>query len=208
MKKLVIDGIKNERIKFAFLVLLFTVLSVLAQSMSAKAGETSVATHKHKNTRHKHSKKSQKLKKNFSKQHKSAKKINKERSNRVTYFSPEREKSLIVMTSPEGVTERFESNGDELTKAINKNSFNDFDVTLNGPSYLCSSAKNSSWRSMKRVETELELTYIIATLKNKPRRDLTEIQKQTLSKVPVCSPFLSDLAVLHKLLHGYTLVQM
>lgn len=114
---------------------------------------------------------------------------------------------IITMESPSGSIEKFKSAGQDLIENISTAAFSDMGIILKEKNHLCSAAKPTEWRNLKRLETELELSYMIASLKDSllPRK-LTEEQKKILAKTPLCQPYLADLKIISNLVKGYKLV--
>ena len=114
----------------------------------------------------------------------------------------------ITMKAPEGTIIRFSSEGGDLLKQLSKNSFKKFGLSLSPNKRLCRNTKENLSKTIKQVETELELSYMISTLKKEGRPRLSSVQRDTLKKVPFCQPYLADLKVIANLLDGYKLINI
>ena len=116
----------------------------------------------------------------------------------------------VTMKSPKGVVERFRSDSKNLG-SIDSMFLQSHGANLSSREDICVQAgvDKGSLNQVGRVEAELELSFIVETLREMtPPRFLEADQVIELAKIPPCQPFLADLKIINKLLNGYSLVSV
>jgi len=117
--------------------------------------------------------------------------------------------TVATLRSPKGDIESISSDPNELKSDGAIEDIGSLPVTLNMKKYLCNSARETEWRRMHQVESELELSFMVDTVKEAPMpRYLSDLEKKSLSRIPRCNPFLFNLRLLAKLIKGYDLVNI
>ena len=117
---------------------------------------------------------------------------------------------VITMKAPDGSLERFTDRKAELESTDAIVDIADLPLDhVKKRGWLCKNKKDTQWRDVRRVESELELSFMIEHLKDtsKPRQ-LSAQQAWTLKRIPPCTPYLGDLKIVSRLVSGYDLVSV
>lgn len=112
----------------------------------------------------------------------------------------------VTLKTPDGDTERIRKvdiSDKEVRRDLEK-----LGVDFATNRELCGNKPLSESASMRKVELQLELNFIIQSLKRSDSRRLSAAHQEIVNRAPACDPFLTELVTIAKLTKGWQLVKV
>ena len=121
----------------------------------------------------------------------------------ATTPAPTDERTIVTMKDSDGSTQRFSEADSSEISAI-------FTTPINDANAFVMRARNVDCKQVEQdIELQagylMELPFIIETLNGSKFPVLSGSQKETLSRVPICEPYLLDLKIIALQLNGWKL---
>lgn len=113
------------------------------------------------------------------------------------------EVELIRMVDPFGNEVKYSLSETVMGRSLNIDDYSIPGIRQPEHSVLCQKTLSNA-QELKKVELKLEMEMLVEELSSQPKpRSLTDLQIETLSKVPTCESFRLPLTAINKLLGGY-----
>ncbi len=113
------------------------------------------------------------------------------------------EVELIRMVDPFGNEVKYSLSENVMGRSLRAEDYSIAGVQQPRHSVLCQKTLSNT-QELKKIELKLELEMLMEELANQPKpRSLTDLQIETLGKVPACESFRLSLTAINKLLGGY-----